>query len=117
MTRHHRLRRGFTLAEIIVSLTILSVVLLGFAEVTRRFTRTNTDVTVRTLASDLATARLETIKGDRVYTSLVATYNNITETFTAAASPYKGFTPVTYAARTHTASIKLDWPRLVFSRA
>jgi prepilin-type N-terminal cleavage/methylation domain-containing protein len=91
-------RRGFSLVEIIVALTILTGSLLGFAMIAQRFTRSNTDVATRTLASDLATSRLEQIKGVRNYTSLVSTYNNQVETWTGT-STYNGFTRTTYATR------------------
>lgn len=97
MTRARR--RGFTLVEIIVAMTILVVSLLGFAEVSRRFIRSNTDVATRTIASDLATSRLEQIKGSRSYATLVATYNSQVETWSGA-SPYAGFTRQTYVTRT-----------------
>lgn len=92
-------RRGFTLVEIIVAMTILVVSLLGFAEVSRRFIRSNTDVATRTIASDLATSRLEQIKGSRTYSTLVATYNSQVETWSGT-SPYAGFTRQTYVTRT-----------------
>jgi prepilin-type N-terminal cleavage/methylation domain-containing protein len=90
--------RGFSLVEIIVALTILTGSLLGFAMVAQRFTRSNTDVATRTLASDLATSRLEQIKGFRNYTTLVTTYNNQVETWTGT-NAYAGFTRTTYVTR------------------
>jgi prepilin-type N-terminal cleavage/methylation domain-containing protein len=90
--------RGFSLVEIIVALTILTGSLLGFAAVAQRFTRSNTDVATRTLASDLATSRLEQIKGFRNYTTLVTTYHNQVETWTGT-SAYAGFTRTTYVTR------------------
>lgn len=100
MTTHPAgLRRGFSLVEIIVALTILVGSLLGFAMIAQRFTRSNTDVATRTLASDLATTRLEQIKGNRNYANLVTTYNNQVETWTGT-SAYAGFTRTTYATRT-----------------
>lgn len=94
-----RPRGGFTLAEIIVALTILVVCLIGFADVSRRFIRSNTSVATRTVASDLATSRIEQIKGSRNYTTLVSTFNGQVETWTGT-SPYSGFTRTTYVART-----------------
>ena len=92
-------RPGFSLVEVIVALTILTGSLLGFAVVAQRFTRSNTDVATRTLASDLATSRLEQIKGLRNYTALVGTYNTQVETWTGT-SAYAGFTRRTYVVRT-----------------
>jgi prepilin-type N-terminal cleavage/methylation domain-containing protein len=98
MTRA-RPRRGFSLVEIVVALTILVVSLLGFAEISRRLLRSNTNVSTRTVASDLATSRIEQIKGSRNYSTLVATYNSQVETWTGT-NAYTGFTRTTYVART-----------------
>jgi prepilin-type N-terminal cleavage/methylation domain-containing protein len=92
-------RAGFSLVEIIVALTILAGSLLGFAVITQRFMRSNTDVATRTLASDLATTRLEQIKGVRNYATLVSTYDNQVESWTGT-NIYAGFTRTTYVART-----------------
>jgi prepilin-type N-terminal cleavage/methylation domain-containing protein len=97
--RSPAIRHGFSLVEIIVALTILTGSLLGFAVVAQKFTRSNTDVATRTLASDLATSRLEQIKGFRNYTSLVSTYNSQVETWTGT-NAYAGFTRTTYVTRT-----------------
>ena len=102
MTRRLRLprrvRAGFTLIEVIIALSILGGSLLGMAAFVRNFTKATTDTTVRTLANDLVNARVEQVKGWRVYSTLVATFHNITETYTAV--PYRGFTRRTYAVRT-----------------
>jgi len=92
-------RRGFSLVEVIVAMTILTGSLLGFAYIAQRFTRSNTDVLARTLGSELATARIEQIKGARPYATLVTTYNGITESWTGT-SQWSGFTRRTVVART-----------------
>lgn len=91
-------RRGFSLVEVIVALGILTMSLLGFALVAQRFLRSNADVGTRTLASDLATTRIEQIKGEHNYATLVTTYNNQVETWTGNAL-YAGFTRTTYVTR------------------
>jgi len=94
-----RRRRAFTLVEIILALSILGGSLLGMAVFVRNFTKTTTDTTVRTLANDLVNARIEEVKGWRVYSTLVATFHNTATTY-ASPSPYVGFTRRTYAVRT-----------------
>ncbi len=98
-TLRRRLRAGFTLIEVILAITILGGSLLGMSMFVRNFTKTTTDTTVRTLANDLVNARIETIKGWRVYSTLVATYNGVSETWPTT-SPYTGFTRRTVALRT-----------------
>ena len=88
-------RGGMTLIEVIIAITILSVTMLGLANFTRTFQRTNQDTTMMALASDLAIARMEEIKGWRVYSTLASTYASTTETFTT--TPYIGFTRTTKA--------------------
>ena len=90
-------RGGMTLIEVIIAISILSVTMLGLANFTRTFQHSTQDTTMMALGSDLAMARLEEVKGYRVYSSLVATYGTTTETFTTL--PYKGFTRLTKAVR------------------
>jgi prepilin-type N-terminal cleavage/methylation domain-containing protein len=92
-------RSGFTLIEIIIAMVILSGSLLGFAAIAQKFTRMNGDILNRTVASELATARIEQIKGARAYSSLVPTYNGVSETWTGT-SDWSGFTRNTIVART-----------------
>jgi prepilin-type N-terminal cleavage/methylation domain-containing protein len=100
MRRAPRRRRvGFTLIEVMLALSILAGSLLGMAMFVRNFTKATTDTTVRTLANDLVNSRIEAAKSWRVYATLVATYNNTTETW-ASTNMYTGFTRKTYAVRT-----------------
>ena len=91
-------RRGMTLIEVIIAIVILSGAMLALANFSRKFQHTTSDTSNTTLASDLATQRLEEIKGYRVYSTLVATFNAVTETW-ASDPVYKGFTRVTAATR------------------
>ena len=93
-----RVRRGMTLVEVMISIVILSGAMLGLARFGKNFQHTTSLAGDMSLASDLAVARIEQIKAYRVYGSIVATYNNTTETF--AADPiFKGFTRTTKVAR------------------
>lgn len=97
-----RSRRGMTLIEVIIAVVILSGAMLGLANFGRRFQHATQNASDGTLASDLAAARMETIKGYRVYANLVATYDAVSETFTDPV--YKGFTRYTHVVRTNTTS-------------
>lgn len=94
-----RARRGFSLVEVIVAMSILTGSLLGFAMIAQKFTRSNTDVLTRTLGSEIATARIEQIKGARAYGTLVTTYNNVTESWSGA-NAWAGFSRRTVVTRT-----------------
>lgn len=92
-------RKGFTLVEVLVAVTILGGVILGMTEFTRRFTRATADAAVIGRASDIATAQLEAVKAWRVYGTLVTTYHETSLTFPQS-SPYRGLTRRTLAVRT-----------------
>lgn len=75
-----RTRLGMTLVESMVAVTILGSVTLGLGAFMAKFTRTATDVRIRTKAAQLAAQRIETIKSAGQYDSLakfVATEANL----------------------------------------
>lgn len=91
-------RAGMTLIEVILAVVILSGAMLGLSSFGSRFQHLTSDAAMQSLASDLATLKIEEVKAYRVYATLVATYNGVSETF--ASSPvYKGFTRTTAAVR------------------
>ena len=91
-------RRGMTLIEVMIAIVIMSGAMIGLAKFGGQFEHTTASASDMSLASDLATQRIEQVKSYRVYTSIVATYNNITETW--AGNPvYSGFTRKTVATR------------------
>jgi Tfp pilus assembly protein PilV len=87
-----------TLIEVIIAVVILSAAMLGLANFVRQFQHTTSDTSTQTLASDLATTRLEAVKGDRVYATLVANYNGVVESFSSD-PVYRGFTRTTNVTR------------------
>lgn len=94
-----------TIIEVLFAIVILSGVMLSLSRFGQNFTRATSDSANLTIASDLAAARIEVIKGHATYSTIVSTYHNTTETSaTAGASPsmsgYDGFTRVTKAVRT-----------------
>ena len=96
-------RTGMTLIEVMIAIVILSGAMLGLAKFGGQFEHTTATSADLSLASDLATARLEQVKAFRVYSTIVSTYNNITETY-ATDPVYKGFTRVTKATRCNLCS-------------
>ncbi|MBM4194333.1 MAG: hypothetical protein FJ202_08155 [Gemmatimonadetes bacterium] len=93
----NRGRKGLTLVEVVIAISMLTLVTLGLANFIRTFQRSTSDTSMMALASDLAMARIETVKGVRVYANILTTYGNTTETF--ATVPYKGFTRTTKSVR------------------
>ena len=89
-----------TLIEVIMAVMILSGVLIGLSNFTRRFQSLTNDHDALAVASELATARVEAIELHRTYATLVATFNGTTETSaTTSANPsmsgYPGYTRTT----------------------
>lgn len=91
-------RAGFTLVEVIIALAILAGVLLGLSDYTRRFTVATNRAASTTVASDVAAAQLETVKGWRSYATLVSTYHDNSVSF--ASGPWSGLQRQTLAVRT-----------------
>lgn len=93
-----RVRRGMTLIEVMIAIVILSGAMIGLAKFGGNFEHITATSADMSLASDLATQQIEQVKAYRVYSTLVATYNNVTNTY-ASDPVYKGFTRVTKAVR------------------
>jgi Tfp pilus assembly protein FimT len=94
-----------TLIEVIMSVVILSGVLIGLSNFTRRFQSLTNNHTALATASELATARIEAVEQHRPYSTLVATFNSTSETSaTSGANPpmvnYPGYTRTTSVVRT-----------------
>lgn len=93
-----RVRRGMTLIEVMIAIVILSGAMIGLAKFGGNFEHITATSADMSLASDLATQQIEQVKAFRVYSTLVATYNNVTTTYPTD-PVYKGFTRVTKATR------------------
>jgi prepilin-type N-terminal cleavage/methylation domain-containing protein len=74
--RNRTRRRGFSLIEIMVALTILMIIILGLANTTISFLHETTIDTVRVRAQSFADMRIAEVRGDPVYNNLTATFNN-----------------------------------------
>lgn len=63
-------RRGISLLEVMVALTILGTALIGMAEYGRRYARSNANSALLNNSLDLASARIERVKAERNYSSM-----------------------------------------------
>jgi hypothetical protein len=89
-----------TLIEVIIAVMILSGVLIGLSNFTRRFQHLTNNHDALATASELATARLSAIRLHGTYSTLVSTFDGTSETSaTSTANPpmtlYPGFTRTT----------------------
>lgn len=99
-----------TLIEVLFAIVILSGVMLALSRFGQGFTRASRNAANLAVASDLASARLEAIKGHANYGTLDSLFNGTTETSASAtASPsmsgYDGYTRTTKAVRVANDSI------------
>jgi prepilin-type N-terminal cleavage/methylation domain-containing protein len=99
-------RAGMTIIEVLFAIVILSGVMLSLSRFGQSFTRAARNAANLAIASDLATARLEIIRGHGDYGTIVTTYGGASETSGGAANPsmtgYDGYTRTTAAVRTQT---------------
>jgi prepilin-type N-terminal cleavage/methylation domain-containing protein len=98
-------RRGMSLLEVIVALSILAVSLIGMAEYGRRLSRTNANSSLLNRALDLAQERVERVKAERNYTSmdtLAIVENTIV---TVPPGLYPGYRRTTTISRTNTSQV------------
>jgi prepilin-type N-terminal cleavage/methylation domain-containing protein len=96
-------KRGFSLVEIMVALTILMIIILGLANTTISFLHETTIDTVRVRAQSFADMRIAEVRGYPDYAGLVATFNS-TDT------PEPGFTRVTKVVRDVSATTPCSNP-------
>lgn len=89
MTRARRkARKGMTLVEVLVALTILSVVMLGLGTFTTNFARTVSEAGIKSTASDLVADRLEVVKSGSRYDLLESQFQGTESTIAG----HPGFT-------------------------
>jgi prepilin-type N-terminal cleavage/methylation domain-containing protein len=72
----HSDRRGFSLVELMMALVILVIVATALARFAGSFSRTMGDATLRTIATGVATGRLELVRADPRYASLATLYGS-----------------------------------------
>jgi len=70
-----RERRGISLIEVLIALSILGGVLLGMGHFSVLFARTITEAGTRSTASDLVADRIEAVKTNGRYDNLETTFN------------------------------------------
>ena len=111
--RNRTKRRGFSLVEIMVALTILMIIILGLANTTISFLHETTLDTVRVRAQSWADMRIAEVRGYQ-------DYNTLTTTFSSSDVPEPGFNRQTVVVRdksaTSTCNNPLGCPKNDFTR-
>lgn len=93
-------RRGMTLIEVMIALSIITTAMLGLGAFLPNFLHASATGTILSAASDLAVSRIEAIKTWPKYATLEATYN-VTETSFPSC---RGCSRVTLIVRTTSAT-------------
>jgi len=96
-------RRGFSLVEIMVALTILMIIILGLANTTISFLHETTLDTVRVRAQSWADMRIAEVRGYQ-------DYNTLTTTFSSSDVPEPGFNRQTVVVRDKSATSTCNNP-------
>lgn len=94
--RQRLARRGISILEVVIALSILGTSLIGMAEYGRRYARSNANSTTLNNSLDLASARVERVKAERNYTSM----DTLAATETSIPG-YANYTRVTKITRTN----------------
>lgn len=103
LMRSRSQRRGFSLVEVMVALTILMIIILGLANTTISFLHETTLDTVRVRAQSYADMRIAEVRG-------YPTYDNLTATFNSSDVPEPGFNRQTVVVRDKTATSTCNNP-------
>jgi prepilin-type N-terminal cleavage/methylation domain-containing protein len=101
--RNRTKRRGFSLVEIMVALTILMIIILGLANTTISFLHETSIDTVRVRAQSFADMRIAEVRG-------FPTYSNLTTTFSSSDVPEPGFNRQTVVVRDKSATSTCNNP-------
>ena len=101
--RNRLQRRGFSLVEIMVALTILMIIILGLANTTISFLHETTLDTVRVRAQSWADMRIAEVRGYQ-------DYNSLTTTFSSSDVPESGFNRQTVVVRDKSATSTCNNP-------
>jgi prepilin-type N-terminal cleavage/methylation domain-containing protein len=70
-----RIRRGFTLIEVLVAIVVLGILAVGVARFSALFGKALANSSVRVVAAGVASDQLQLIRADPRYTTLVSLYN------------------------------------------
>ncbi|MDT8368567.1 MAG: prepilin-type N-terminal cleavage/methylation domain-containing protein [Longimicrobiales bacterium] len=98
---------GFTIVEVVIALTILSVAILGMGASVGGLSRSAAEAEIEAIAVESLDDRLVQIRMDPRYALLDSIYSG-TETDT----PYPGATRVTTVTRVRTTNPDLDFMRI-----
>jgi prepilin-type N-terminal cleavage/methylation domain-containing protein len=101
-------RRGFTLIEVIIAMTILVVIVLAMSSAAGQFVRLTSQSEAHAVASQLTQERLQLIQMDPNYAGLETTYEGTESTIPGAT----GFARETDITRVGGGTATMDFKRV-----
>ena len=101
-------RRGFTIIEILVAVVMLAVLATGVARFAGLFAKTIGSSSTRVVAAGVANERLQLIRADPRYTTLVSLYNAGSGADTTGFPGYPTMHRLTYLVRDQSGSPARD---------
>jgi prepilin-type N-terminal cleavage/methylation domain-containing protein len=101
-------RRGFTIIEILVAVVMLAVLATGVARFAGLFAKTISSSSTRVVAAGVANERLQLIRADPRYTSLVSLYYAGAGADTTGFPGYPRMHRLTYVVRDQSGSPARD---------
>jgi prepilin-type N-terminal cleavage/methylation domain-containing protein len=81
-------RKGFTLIEVLIAVVLLSIAVTSLGQFMGKYQNATTKATLLAMMTTIAKERLELIRGDPRYTTLIARY---TATATADTTGFPGY--------------------------
>ena len=100
--------RGFTLIEVMIAIVILTVVLAGLGRFVAVFMHGVRTTTARTMATEVARARMQMVASDPRYTTLVSNFGTGPAADTTGFPGFPGMRRRTYVTRDQTGSPARD---------
>ena len=101
-------RRGFTLIEVMIAIVILTVVLAGLGRFVAVFMHGVRTTTARTMATEVARARMQLVASDPRYTTLVTNFASGAGADTIGFSGFPGMRRRTFVSRDQTGNPARD---------
>ena len=101
-------RRGFTIIEILIAAVILAVLATGVARFSATFAKSLTSASARVVAVGVADGRMQLIRADPRYTTLVSLYNTGPGADTTGFYDYPYMHRLTYVVRDQSGSPARD---------
>jgi prepilin-type N-terminal cleavage/methylation domain-containing protein len=101
-------KRGFTLIEVLFAVTLLSIAIMSLGQFMGKFQRATANATILSTMTSIAKERLELVRGDPRYTTLVTRYGSGASSDTTGFPGYSMIRRRTFLSRDQTGAPARD---------